>query len=48
MISVTTSLSPSMQAKRETSLDKQNYEEMLARSQSEELAPSNPKQDKES
>lgn len=26
MISVTTSLSPSMQAKRETSLDKQNYE----------------------
>ncbi len=34
-----------MQAKRETSLDKQNYEEMLARSQSEELAPSDPKQD---
>ncbi|MFP1463928.1 hypothetical protein ACLB1E_34630 [Escherichia coli] len=32
MISVTTSLSPSMQAKRETSLDKQNYEEMLASS----------------
>ncbi len=45
MISVTTSLSPSMQAKRETSLDKRNYEEMLARSQSEELAPSDPKQD---
>ena len=45
MISVTTSLSPSMQAKRETSLDKQNYEEMLARSQSEELAPTDPKQD---
>ncbi|EFV2950475.1 TrhK, partial [Salmonella enterica subsp. enterica serovar 4,[5],12:i:-] len=45
MISVTTSLSPTMQAKRETSLDKQNYDEMLARSQSEELTPSDPRQD---
>jgi len=45
MISVTTSLSPTMQAKRETSLDKHNYDEMLARSQSEELAPSDPRQD---
>ncbi|EEX1006491.1 TrhK [Escherichia coli] len=45
MIAVTTSLSPTMQAKRETSLDQQNYQQMLERSQQEELQPSDPRQD---
>ncbi len=45
MISVNTSLSPQMQAKREKSIDAQQYQEMLERSQQEEMSPSDPRQD---
>ncbi|NTZ40884.1 TrhK [Enterobacter sp. JMULE2] len=45
MISVTTALSPNMKEKRETSLDQQQYAEMLEKSQQKEMQPSDPKQD---
>ncbi|MCG0456582.1 type-F conjugative transfer system secretin TraK [Enterobacter cloacae complex sp. ECC445] len=45
MISVTTSLSPNMKEKRETSLDQQQYAEMLEKSQQEDMQQSDPKQD---
>ncbi|MGB3251505.1 TrhK [Buttiauxella gaviniae] len=45
MISVNTALSPKMEAKREKTLDEQNYQQMLERSQQEDMQPSDPRQD---